>query len=89
MDKKWIDLMKIKPNDAVDSNALDHYGNPTLGPGLTKREYFAALCLKGLCAPCIPGNHNSNGKIEAENKVTMAIRLADALINKLNEPSGE
>lgn len=39
---------KTNPNDAAFSNANNTYGNPSVGYGLTKREYFAALAMQGL-----------------------------------------
>ena len=52
--------------------------------GLTKREYFAAMALQGLCVPCIKGQHNGNNPSEAAFKAQMAKNLADALIIELD-----
>lgn len=41
--------------------------------GLTKREYFAAMAMQGLCADDHP------------KAIKMAVHIADALINALNE----
>jgi hypothetical protein len=46
-------------------------------PGLTKREYFAALAMQGLCAD--PG-------VTIAETVDVAIKVADALIEQLNKP---
>lgn len=52
--------------------------------GLSKREYFAAKILQGLCVPCIPGSHNCNDEHESLHKVKMAVGLADALLKELS-----
>ena len=47
-------------------------------PGLTKREYFAAMSMQGLCAdPQRSGKH--------EHYAEDAVRFADALIEALNK----
>lgn len=48
-------------------------------PGLTKREYFAALAMQGLTVG--PGP-------DAERAGVLAVQFADALIAALNERSG-
>ncbi len=53
--------------------------------GLTKREYFAAMALQGICTPCIAGSHNANNAQESQFKAEMAVRLSDALIAELNK----
>lgn len=46
--------------------------------GLTKREYFAAMAMQGLCS------HEEIG-LESETKIAkVAVRQADALIAALN-----
>ena len=45
--------------------------------GLTKREYFAAMAMQGLCS--------SEVKDKVEVFAQASVRLADALINALNE----
>lgn len=47
-------------------------------PGLTKREYFAAMALQGLLA-------NSALTDTIADNATIAIQAADALIAKLNQ----
>lgn len=44
-----------------------------VGDGLTKREYFAASALQGICA--CPGTYASNAQI-----AEIAVALADALL---------
>lgn len=45
--------------------------------GLTKREYFAAMAMQGICST---GNY-ANGKDNAE----YAVRVADALLEELEK----
>ena len=58
--------------------------------GLTKREYFAAMALQGLCAT-FSGSPNAErqaekvGKTLSETMAIYAVDVADALINALNE----
>lgn len=69
--------MKTKSNDAAFSNASDQYGNSTIGYGLTKREYFAALAMQGAIA--------SNYKQQTTKEIAKrAVELANALIEELN-----
>lgn len=63
--------------DAAFSDAMDQFGNHTLGSGLTKREYFAAVALQGLLAKGITFN--------ATDTVETAVKCADSLIEKLNK----
>lgn len=51
--------------------------------GLSKREYFAAMVLQGLCARQIEGDLIING--EAVSYEGAAIIIADALIAKLSK----
>jgi hypothetical protein len=48
--------------------------------GLTKREYFAAMAMQGLIANCFfaSGINNETHAIES-------VKIADALINALNQ----
>ena len=43
--------------------------------GLTKREYFAAMAMQGLCA--------SQGWSSIEGTITQSIRIADELLKQL------
>lgn len=47
--------------------------------GLTKREYFAALSLQGLCSSPYFGQHSE------EYHANTAVYLADSLIEALNK----
>lgn len=47
-------------------------------PGLTKREYIAALILQGLCA----NGHNGIAHLAAKK----AVEFTDTLIDELNKP---
>ena len=46
-------------------------------PRLTKREYFAALCLQGILA--------NESQVLCETKVEKAVKHADSLIQELNK----
>lgn len=48
------------------------------GPGLTKRELFAAMAMQGCCANSIPGSHHG-----FTNTASEAVAYADALIAEL------
>ena len=49
---------------------------PTLATGLTKREYFAAMAMQGLCDNLHPKNVADMPKL--------AVIIADALLKELN-----
>ena len=61
-----------------------------LNKGLTKREYFAAMALQGICST-FSGSPNAErqaekvGKTLSETMAIYAVDVADALINALNE----
>ena len=63
---------------------------PEYHTGLTKREYFAAMALQGLCAT-FSGSPNAErqaekvGKTLSETMAIYAVDVADALINALND----
>jgi hypothetical protein len=84
--------MKTEPNDPInptiikvatnytDKTAvamLPEFENKTL-PGLTKREYFAALSLQGLLSA-------SGSTFSSDNLAALAIICTDKLIDKLND----
>lgn len=48
--------------------------------GLTKREYFAALAMQGICGDGVPRDHHS-----FKNTAIEAIAYADALITELSK----
>lgn len=50
--------------------------------GLTKREYFAAMAMQGICVNAGRNGHSSH---EAEEIAKTATKVANALINALNE----
>lgn len=79
--------MKTNPNDPTQSfpKGINLQGKILVdGIGLTKREYFAAMALAGLCPMCIPGSHNTLGQMVKELP-EKAVALADALIEELNK----
>jgi len=78
--------MKTNPNDAAFFQNEDAYREQT---GLTKREYFAAIAMQGICVQCIPGMHNSNTPVWNLERASQAVNMADALIEKLNGEKSE
>ena len=59
-------------------------------PGLTKREYFAAMAMQGLCATDMLRSRELHKQLGDENLATKAIAIsavdiADALITALNK----
>jgi hypothetical protein len=78
--------MKTHPNEIVNAivTKMHDWKGTEVGecfhPGLTKREYFAAMALQGLLADIV------NIKTKSSEKVTeMAVELADELIKELNK----
>ena len=51
-----------------------------IAKGLTKREYFAAMAMQGLCS-----NSKAYENLTDERLAEIALINADALINALNE----
>jgi len=83
--------MKTEPNDSINpcEVTFDENGNTKefqqsissiITRGLTKREYFAAMVLQGLCA-----NSHVYDRCTDEKLSEVAVINADALINALNE----
>jgi hypothetical protein len=68
--------MKTEPNDSVNINKL---GFPTK-EGLTKREYFAALAMQGLCSQ----NENTKPTAGHYKLAKASVLMADTLISALN-----
>ena len=72
--------MTTNPNDYV-------YSNAGIGqPGLTKREYFAAMAMQGLLSIY---DTNINAIIPNDENIcymtTLSVKAADELIKALNE----
>ena len=66
--------MKTDANEPIYPDK--HYGNYG-GSGLTKREYFAGLAMRGMCA---------DSKLDdTESIVRSAVHIADTLIEELNK----
>lgn len=57
--------------------------------GLSKREYFAAKALQGLCVKAIPDISNIDLPHFNYDKARYAVHLADALIKALKEVKDE
>ncbi len=77
-----------RPNDAAtarpysrDAHSGDRPESHWATDGLTKREHFAALALQGLCASFTPGH------VDPKNPARIAVALADALVEALNQTS--
>lgn len=74
---------------AVDPKTLGHNGNSHYDDatgnimfyGLTKREYFAAMAMQGLCA-------KPTGLDTFSDRAQRAVQSADALIEALNGSDG-
>lgn len=69
----------VKPYPKLGNDVKDGFGafggyNPT---GLTKREYFAAMAMQGLCA--------SQGWAGIEGTVEQSIKYADELLKQLEQ----
>jgi hypothetical protein len=56
-----------------------------MSEGMTKREYFAALAMQGLCACSIAGSHKMFDTL-AKEAVLYADELIKALDNSGNKP---
>ena len=68
--------METKPNESIN---IVEYNNNYISTGLTKREYFAAMAMKGIIA-------NKDGlDIKIERIAESAVDTADALIEELNK----
>lgn len=74
------------PHDQAYPGKSGNVMNQTgLEPGLTKREYFAAMALNALCGwdAIVHEDKRNAGKIE--NIIPAAVKMADALIAELNK----
>jgi hypothetical protein len=68
--------METKPNEPIITL---EYNNDYTPMGLTKREYFAAMAMKGIIT-------NKDGlDIKIERIAESAVDMADALIEELNK----
>lgn len=76
--------MKTNPNDSAfaTQSVYDEMGqNQEQGSyGLTKREYFAAMAMQGICA-----NPTTEIKPYGKEIAVEAVLIADALIEQLNK----
>jgi hypothetical protein len=73
--------LKLESEMSIDPNTPAFpalYGQTNGADGLTKREYFAALAMQGLCANSIPGSHRYFQMMAID-----AVAHADALIAEL------
>lgn len=60
-----------------EDGVLIRYGEP----GVTKREYFAAMAMQGMLSNSIPGSHHHTPRLVKESVAT-----ADALLVELEKP---
>ena len=68
--------METNPNEPIDSNLLNTVVKYS---GLTKREYFASMAMKGIIT-------NKDGlDIKIERIAESAVDMADSLIEELNK----
>lgn len=65
--------MKTEPNDTFC---------PSMGNGITLRQYYAGLALQGLLAKAY---FHVDGYDDPERHSELAVNYADALINALNQ----
>lgn len=73
--------METNPNEPAFLSAafFDEFGTDAPQEGLTKREYFAAMAMKGIIT-------NKDGlDIKIERIAESAVDMADALIEELNK----
>jgi hypothetical protein len=71
------------PNDsAFATSAISIDQHTIYAPGLTKREYFAALALNGLCSSM----NWKHSIVLPEGMASDSLEFADALIEELNKP---
>lgn len=64
----------------IDGNMINKISHP----GISKREYFAAMALSGLTVAAISGGHNADTTQANYDRARQAVNLADALIDVLN-----
>jgi len=74
--------METKPDDPINTGQSinQHY------PGLTKREYFAAMAMQGMCGEKWMWEKVANLGLDISN---LAVEQADMLIAELNKKEGE
>lgn len=74
--------MKTEANEAANPTTTANYMGANDGntPGLTKREYFAAMAMQGVV---MQGEHTTNSH-RTEFTAKDAVQYADALIEALN-----
>jgi len=68
---------KTDPNQPINTT---NYRESYTSIGLTKREYFAALIIQGICAN---QNYNATQEFHFNNAAQDAVKQADALIKSL------
>lgn len=83
--------MKTNPNEPINLNGegcfKDQNQHTHAGLGLTKREYFSALILQGLCSFSVNSLYYTNNPDRSlmKDRAKAARIQADALIEELNK----
>lgn len=64
-------------------------GTKIINPGLTTREYFAAMAMQGLCSDSqmLKAAMQIEGKNTDKQIAKMSVEMADALIAELDKPT--
>lgn len=74
--------MKTEPNEPIGFGSYEAVESARgISEGLTKREYFAAMAMQGLCA----SGANDFNCDHVKHIANIAVTQADALINALNK----
>ena len=72
----------MRGSEQTFSNQEPH----TLPIGLTKREYFSAMAMQGICSkPNDDKYHVNEGWLHAETVAQNAIKIADELLKQLEK----
>jgi len=59
----------------MDTNLYETFPDENVNKALTKREYFAAMAMQGLCA---------YNRMEPIDVIGVSVKMADLLIKELN-----
>jgi hypothetical protein len=80
--------MKTNADDCAYPVIIDDVSTKQFSePGLSKREYFAAVALQGLLAKCIIDFSEDADYCTPKTRAKQSVLLADALIEALNNPT--
>jgi hypothetical protein len=84
MDALRTDRATVANETAGTFHVLFQDGSSFVAPGLTKREYFAAVAMQGIAAEYVE-IHPKTSSISANAVAAFAVLLADNLIAELNK----